>query len=186
MHQSADNECPTRGLPHERRPSGHFVPTITTVTGPGNNAVYTMTHFVGIRLVFVNLMGNNKKVLIQPATVSGDTILAGTGSSQSTYIYSRPRLIHYSAGLFTERFAARWSVAPGPLCFRVRLFRVACLTGNRCRVCVVIAIHPLQSARAIFVSKVLTITKIGLTPTNGNVGFTCHIHSRVVITRFEN
>jgi hypothetical protein len=66
----------------------------STSATEGNNATYTITHFVGIRLVFVDLTGSGKKVLIQPATVSGDAVLAGTGSSQSTYIYSRPRLIH--------------------------------------------------------------------------------------------
>jgi hypothetical protein len=72
------------------------IPLFTQVSGPGNNAMYTIVRFVGVRLVYVQLTGSpsNKKVIVQPATVTNDTVLPGTGSSNSTYIYSRIRLIH--------------------------------------------------------------------------------------------
>jgi Flp pilus assembly protein TadG len=72
------------------------IPLFTQVAGPGNNAMYTIVRFVGIRLLHVQLTGSpsNKKVIVQPATVTSDTVLAGNGSSTTTYIYSRIRLIH--------------------------------------------------------------------------------------------
>lgn len=72
------------------------IPLFTAVSGPGNNAVYTIDRFVGIRVLYVQLTGspNNKKVIVQPATLTSDTVVAGTSSSTTTYIYSRPRLIH--------------------------------------------------------------------------------------------
>lgn len=72
------------------------IPLFTQVSGPGNNAMYTVVRFVGVRLTYVQLTGSpsNKKVIVQPATVTSDTVLPGTGSSTTTYIYSRIRLIH--------------------------------------------------------------------------------------------
>jgi hypothetical protein len=72
------------------------IPLFTTVSGPGNNAMYTIVRFVGIRILSVQLTGSpsNKKVIIQPATLTSDTVFPGNGSSTTTYIYSRLRLIH--------------------------------------------------------------------------------------------
>jgi hypothetical protein len=72
------------------------IPLFTTVSGPGNNAMYTIVRFVGIRICYVQLTGSpsNKRVIIQPATLTSDTIVPGNGSSTTTYIYSRLRLIH--------------------------------------------------------------------------------------------
>ena len=67
------------------------VPLFTQVTGPGNNAQYTIVGFVGIRIMEVKLTGNmqNKRVVVQPAKV---TIISGgipgTGSPTSYNIYS--------------------------------------------------------------------------------------------------
>lgn len=58
-----------------------MIPLFSTVSGPGNNSMYTIVKFVPIRIVYVKLTGkpSGKKVYIQPAqfydatTVTGDT-----------------------------------------------------------------------------------------------------------------
>ncbi len=60
-----------------------MIPLFSEVSGPGNNAMYTIVKFVPIRIVYVKLTGkpSNKKVWIQPAifndptTVAGDTVI---------------------------------------------------------------------------------------------------------------
>ncbi|MBT5019075.1 MAG: Tad domain-containing protein [Planctomicrobium sp.] len=60
-----------------------MIPLFTTVSGNGNNAMYTVVKFVPIRIVYVKLTGkpSGKKVYIQPApfydatTVGGDTVI---------------------------------------------------------------------------------------------------------------
>lgn len=60
-----------------------MIPLFSTVSGPGNNAMYTVVKFVPIRIVYVKLTGkpSGKKVYIQPApffdatTVGGDTVI---------------------------------------------------------------------------------------------------------------
>lgn len=69
------------------------IPLFTTVSGPGDNATYTIVRFVGVRIVHVDLTGRNKSVIIQPASVIGDTIVPGTSLSTTTYVYSMIRLI---------------------------------------------------------------------------------------------
>jgi Flp pilus assembly protein TadG len=66
------------------------IPIFSSVSGPGNNAVYTIVKFVGVRIVYVNLTGNpsNKKVLIQPASMTCRGVVPGTGTATSEYIYS--------------------------------------------------------------------------------------------------
>jgi len=44
------------------------IPLFREVSGPGNNAMYTIVKFVGIRIVSVRLTGKNKYVMIQPAS----------------------------------------------------------------------------------------------------------------------
>jgi len=43
------------------------IPLFTEVTAPGNNAMYTIVEFVGIRIMDVKLAGGDKHVYIQPA-----------------------------------------------------------------------------------------------------------------------
>lgn len=60
-----------------------MIPLFSAVSGPGNNAMYTIVKFVPIRIVYVKLRGkpSGKKVYIQPAnffdatTVGGDTVI---------------------------------------------------------------------------------------------------------------
>jgi hypothetical protein len=62
------------------------------VIGPGNNAVYTIVAWVGVRIMEVQMTGGDKHLIIQPATViTKGTIEGGDNSSQ--FIYSRPVLV---------------------------------------------------------------------------------------------
>ncbi len=55
-----------------------MIPIFTSVSGPGNNANYIITKFVGIRVLFVQLTGNQKKVVVQPASFVSPSGIPGT------------------------------------------------------------------------------------------------------------
>ncbi len=55
-----------------------MIPIFTSVSGPGNNANYVITKFVGIRILHVQLTGNQKKVVVQPASFVSASGIAGT------------------------------------------------------------------------------------------------------------
>lgn len=71
-----------------------FIPIFSSISGQGNNAMYTIVAFGGVRITDVELTGkkNSKRVIIQPANIiTWGGIPAGTqyGDSQRTdYIYS--------------------------------------------------------------------------------------------------
>lgn len=69
------------------------IPIFKSVTGPGNNATFTITKFVGIRILFVQLTGGNKRVIAQPAVLTSETVIAGDSSTVSDYIYTKPKLV---------------------------------------------------------------------------------------------
>ena len=50
------------------------IPIFTNVSGNGNNAMYTIVKFVGIKIVSVKLTGNPKYVMIQPAPYIDKTV----------------------------------------------------------------------------------------------------------------
>ena len=64
-----------------------------TVSGNGNNAMYTIVGFAGVRIVNVKLTGNPKYVTIQPAGVIDASALIGNSPNQSKYLYSNVRLV---------------------------------------------------------------------------------------------
>jgi uncharacterized membrane protein len=66
------------------------IPIFSTVSGPGNNATYTIVKFVGVRIVYVKLTGSpsQKKVLVQPAPIVIPGVIPGTGAATSEYVYS--------------------------------------------------------------------------------------------------
>ena len=73
-----------------------IIPIFRSVSGPGNNAQYVITKFVGVRILAVQLTGkmSGKYLIVQPANV---VALGGIPKSgpQTTYsIYSPVRLIH--------------------------------------------------------------------------------------------
>ena len=65
------------------------IPLYTDVSGPGNNSSFTIVQFVGVRIVYVKLTGNNKGVAIQPADLTYGGVItsptATTGSSEDSY-----------------------------------------------------------------------------------------------------
>ena len=78
-----DELLSVKGLPR-------IIPLFASVTGPGNNAQYTITKYVGIRIMEVSLDGamSNKRVMVQPAQVIAEGGIPGDGSDTSFYIYS--------------------------------------------------------------------------------------------------
>jgi hypothetical protein len=65
----------------------------STVAGPGNNAMYTIVGFVGIRIMKVKLTGHPKYVTIQPAVVIDASAISGDSPNSSKYLYSNVRLV---------------------------------------------------------------------------------------------
>jgi hypothetical protein len=53
----------------------------TTVTGPGNNASYTVVGFGAARIVAVDFQGQNKNVIIQRAFITDPTATPGPPST---------------------------------------------------------------------------------------------------------
>jgi Flp pilus assembly protein TadG len=71
------------------------IPLFTTVTGNGNNAMYTVVGFAGIRIMSVRLTGSmaGKHVLIQPAVVVDDATIVGESNDSSYFVYYPVRLV---------------------------------------------------------------------------------------------
>ncbi|MBI1347163.1 hypothetical protein GC163_12845 [bacterium] len=71
-----------------------LIPLFSAVSGPGNNAMYTVPKFVGIRILYVKLTGGSKKVIVQPAPfVSAQVIRGGSTIGLDSY-FTPPRLIN--------------------------------------------------------------------------------------------
>ncbi len=72
------------------------IPVFRSVSGPGNNAVYQICKFVGVRVLFVQLTGSpsQKKVVVQPAPVFNGTIIRSSGALQPDSIMTSLQLIH--------------------------------------------------------------------------------------------
>ncbi len=71
------------------------IPLFTTVTGPGNNSMYTIVGFAGVRIMSVKLTGsmNSKHLIIQPAIVVDDSVLVGPASGSSYFVYQPVRIV---------------------------------------------------------------------------------------------
>ncbi len=71
------------------------IPLFSTVSGPGNNAVYTVVGFAGIRIVNVKLTGamKGKELIVQPAFVVDDAVIAGAGTGSSYFVLQPVRLV---------------------------------------------------------------------------------------------
>jgi hypothetical protein len=77
-----------KGLPR-------IVPIFQDVTGPGNNATYTIVRFAGIRIMEVKLTGkqSSKRVIIQPANVVARGGIPATASNTTDFVYSPAWLV---------------------------------------------------------------------------------------------
>jgi Flp pilus assembly protein TadG len=67
----------------------------SSVTGSGNNSVFSVVGFVGIRIMDVKLTGSmsSKRVIIQPAYVVDDSAMTGPGSGPSYFVYTPVHLV---------------------------------------------------------------------------------------------
>lgn len=73
-----------------------IIPIFRSVSGPGNNAQYVITKFVGVRIMGVQLTGkmSGKYLMVQPANVVALGGIPKSGQQTSYSIYSPVRLIH--------------------------------------------------------------------------------------------
>jgi hypothetical protein len=71
------------------------IPIFSSVSGSGNNAMYTVVGFVGIRIMYVKLTGSmsSKKVVIQPAYVLDDSAVVGENTGQSSFVFKPVQLV---------------------------------------------------------------------------------------------
>ncbi|HOA75533.1 MAG TPA: TadG family pilus assembly protein [Phycisphaerae bacterium] len=71
------------------------IPLFTHVSGPGNNATYTIVAFAGIRVMDVKLTGSmsSKAVIVQPAVVVDDAVIVEDVNVPSYFVYYPPSLV---------------------------------------------------------------------------------------------
>ncbi|MBC8353442.1 MAG: hypothetical protein H8E66_15695 [Planctomycetes bacterium] len=67
-----------------------IIPIFSQVAGPGNNAMYTITQFAGIRIMEVKLTGkqSGKRVIIQPANILARGGIPSPTSGTTAFVYS--------------------------------------------------------------------------------------------------
>lgn len=78
-----DELADIKGLPR-------IIPIFSEVNGPGNNAIYTIVKWMGIRIMDVKLTGamSQKRVTIQAAPIVLSGIVPATTTGTSKYVYS--------------------------------------------------------------------------------------------------
>lgn len=72
-----------------------LIPIFTEVSGPGNNATYTIVKFVGIRILYVKLTGSpsQKCVIVQPAPYMAPTVIPGEVTEETDSYFSPVSII---------------------------------------------------------------------------------------------
>lgn len=72
------------------------IPIFSAVSGPGNNAMYTIVKFVGIRILYVKLTGKpaDKQVIVQPVPYVGDCVIPGNVAVGPDTIFAPSSLIN--------------------------------------------------------------------------------------------
>lgn len=73
-----------------------IVPIFRQVEGPGNNAMYTIVKFVGIRILEVKLTGkmSSKRVIVQPAAMVTSGVIPSETQGTSQLVYSPVHLVY--------------------------------------------------------------------------------------------
>jgi Flp pilus assembly protein TadG len=73
-----------------------IIPIFQSVSGPGNNAQYVITKFVGVRILEVVLTGkmSGKRLMVQPANVMVRGGIPSSGPQKTFAVYSPVRLVH--------------------------------------------------------------------------------------------
>jgi hypothetical protein len=71
------------------------IPLFSSVSGPGNNAIYTIVRFVGVRIMYVKLTGSpaQKTVVVQPAPFSDFSVIPGEVEITPDSIMTSPGLV---------------------------------------------------------------------------------------------
>jgi hypothetical protein len=71
------------------------IPIFSAVSQPGNNAMYTIVKFVGVRIMFVQLTGKptSKRVIIQPAPMVDSTFKTGNKVIRTDSMFGPASLI---------------------------------------------------------------------------------------------
>lgn len=71
------------------------IPLFSAYTGNGNNSMFTIVGFAGIRITNVKLTGSmsGKRVMIQPAFCVDSSVITSTGSGNSSFVYQPVRLV---------------------------------------------------------------------------------------------
>jgi hypothetical protein len=70
-----------------------IVPVFREVNASGDNAVYTIVRFVGVRVMDVDLTGSNRHLTVQPAHVEVDGVIPNSDADTSRFLYAPVRLI---------------------------------------------------------------------------------------------
>lgn len=67
-----------------------IIPIFRSVTGPGNNAMYTIVQFVGVRIMDVKLTGSmsSKRLIVQPCNIVAKGGIPSSTSGTSNFVYS--------------------------------------------------------------------------------------------------
>ncbi len=67
-----------------------IIPIFRSVTGPGNNAMYTIVQFAGVRIMDVKLTGSmaSKRLIIQPCNIVAKGGIPSATSGSSNFVYS--------------------------------------------------------------------------------------------------
>ena len=71
------------------------IPIFASVSGNGNNAVYTIVKWAGVRILDVKLTGPmaKKMLMVQPTSIIGRNVVVGTSSNSSSHVYSPVLLV---------------------------------------------------------------------------------------------
>jgi hypothetical protein len=71
-----------------------IIPLYDTVGGTGNNTVYHIVGFAGVRIIAADLQGNPKRVWVQPTTFYSNKVTAApTASGGMNGVFAPPKLV---------------------------------------------------------------------------------------------
>lgn len=70
-----------------------LIPIFSSVSGPGNNATYSIVKFVGVRICYVQLTGSNKRVIVQPCSFISPCVVPGPAAVSVDSYFTPPRLV---------------------------------------------------------------------------------------------
>ena len=71
------------------------IPIFNQVAGSGENSIFTVVGWVGVRIMYVKLTGSmsSKRVIIQPAYLLDDSAVVSENSGQSSFVFKPVQLV---------------------------------------------------------------------------------------------